>query len=134
MERGSKRAGRGKKLKKNPRRLFAMRLALALGFYDVDEMLDTCGTGQLNEWAAYYTLEPFGEPWKRSSLQAARTINTLYGIAAGLGGQKLKESDLIDDEAFVPRACSKQDATKEQRLRIRAIRSLDGFGVNNGHN
>ena len=49
-----------------------------------------------------------------------------------MGGKKLKESDLIDDDAFVPKVRPQKHETEEYRLRIRAIRSLDGFGFDNG--
>lgn len=42
------------------KRRFAFRLALALGFPDVDIMLDQMPAEMLSEWLAYYQLEPFG--------------------------------------------------------------------------
>lgn len=44
-----------------PTRRFAMRLALALGRCDVDEMLSELTAGQLTEWEAFFMLEPWGE-------------------------------------------------------------------------
>ena len=37
-----------------------MRLAVQLGYANPDAMLREMTTGQLNEWIAYYRLEPFG--------------------------------------------------------------------------
>jgi hypothetical protein len=75
---------------------------MSLGFYNVDEMLDSAPLKQLREWEAFYWLEPFGGDWSRTSLATARTINTLHMIASGMGGQKMADADLIDDDAFVP--------------------------------
>lgn len=42
------------------RRRFALRLALELGYANVDAMLDEITAQQFEEWIAYYQLEPFG--------------------------------------------------------------------------
>lgn len=42
------------------RRRFALRLALALGYANVDAMLREMTAQQFNEWIAYYQIEPFG--------------------------------------------------------------------------
>ena len=42
------------------RRRFALRLALQLGYVNVDEMLSQISFREMNEWIAYYQLEPFG--------------------------------------------------------------------------
>ena len=101
---------------------------MALGFYDVDGMLDSAPPKQLEEWEAFYWLEPFGEPWKRTSLNTSRTMNTLYSIAAGIsGGKELQDSDLIDDDAFVPkRDTGEPDRNIQQQCD--AADSLEGFG------
>lgn len=45
-----------------PNRLFAYRLALALGLWDVDAMLEKMSPETFLEWKAYEYLEPFGFP------------------------------------------------------------------------
>lgn len=42
------------------RRRFALRLALQLGYVNVDEMLSKISYREFIEWIAYYQLEPFG--------------------------------------------------------------------------
>ena len=42
------------------RRRFALRLALSLGWPNVDAMLREMSAKQFDEWMAYYQLEPFG--------------------------------------------------------------------------
>ena len=42
------------------RRRFALRLALELGYANVDAMLREMTAQQFTEWIAYYQLEPFG--------------------------------------------------------------------------
>lgn len=49
-----------------PRRRFLYRLALALGRHDVDELAAELTPDQLDEWAAYYQVEP----WDNRSLLA----------------------------------------------------------------
>lgn len=45
---------------KDRRRRFALRLALSLGWPNVDAMLREMTAEQFDEWIAYYQLEPFG--------------------------------------------------------------------------
>ena len=45
---------------KDRRRRFALRLALAMGWPNVDAMLREMTAEQFDEWLAYYQLEPFG--------------------------------------------------------------------------
>ena len=45
---------------KDRRRRFALRLALELGWPNVDAMLREMTAEQFDEWIAYYQLEPFG--------------------------------------------------------------------------
>lgn len=44
----------------NRRRRFALRLALQLGYVNVDEMLSQISYKEFIEWLAYYQIEPFG--------------------------------------------------------------------------
>ena len=43
-----------------PRRRFALRLALEMGWPNVDAMLREMTAEQFDEWIAFYQLEPFG--------------------------------------------------------------------------
>ncbi len=61
-----------------PERLFAFRLALALGEVNVDEMLRRMPAELLGEWMAYEELEPFGQ--RRGDLQAGIVASTLMNI------------------------------------------------------
>ena len=45
---------------REPRRRFALRLALEMGWPNVDAMLREMTAEQFDEWIAYYQLEPFG--------------------------------------------------------------------------
>ena len=42
------------------RRRFALRLALEMGYPNVDAMLREMTAEQFDEWIAYYQIEPFG--------------------------------------------------------------------------
>jgi hypothetical protein len=59
-------------------RLFAFRLALALGVWDVDAMLDDMPGDLLYEWLAYYQIDPFGN--ERGDLQSAMIVSALANI------------------------------------------------------
>lgn len=85
---------------------------MQLGWFNVDAMLETGGPQHLFEWREFAELEPWGDDWERSSLITARTINTLHGIAAKVGGEEINELDLIDDDAFVPK---RRDDTRTKR-------------------
>lgn len=56
----------------------AYRLALAMGRLDVDQMLDELTPHQWNMWRAYYDVEPFGDPWWRTSRMMA-LMSRLWG-------------------------------------------------------
>lgn len=118
--------GSGKKLAASPKRLACYRLALALGWFNVDAMLATGTPRQLAEWEEYYQLEPYGQDWSRSSIVAARTINTILAVAPTKNEQ---DKEFYDDDAFVPK---RKDDTK-QRAEIKAqcdaADSIEGFGV-----
>lgn len=45
---------------REPRRRFALRLALEMGWPNVDAMMREMTSEQFDEWIAYYQLEPFG--------------------------------------------------------------------------
>ncbi len=62
-------------------RLFAYRLALALGRADVDALLSELTWPQLREWIAYYELDPWGGP--RGDLQAGIIASTMANIHRG---------------------------------------------------
>lgn len=59
-------------------RLFAHRLALALGIPDVDGMLARMSARQFAEWEAYYAQEPWGE--LRADLRAGIVASTLANV------------------------------------------------------
>jgi len=57
-----------------PERRFYFRLALALGC-TVEELLDRITALELDEWLAYYNLEPWGE--ERADLRAGIISSTI---------------------------------------------------------
>lgn len=62
-------------------RLFAYRLALALGQPDVDAMLAGLTTRQFLGWQHYAAVEPFGE--ERADLRAGIISATIANVFAG---------------------------------------------------
>lgn len=51
--------------------MFLLRLALRAGEVDVDAMARKVSRRQLVEWMAFWTLEPWGDEWRRSGRLAA---------------------------------------------------------------
>jgi hypothetical protein len=80
--------GPGKKLKRNPRRLFAYRLAARAGILNVNGLLDSIRPEQMDEWLAYRRIEADPDERLRRIL-----ITGLMAIAAGVG-VKLSPEDL----------------------------------------
>ena len=118
--RHGRRGRRSKKLANRHQRRFAYKLALQLGWFNVDEMLATGSPTHLAEWQEFAALEPWGDDWERSSLITARLINSLMQIAAGFGGKELSEMDAIDDDAFVPKR-RLDTKTKRQQAQDKAL-------------
>lgn len=87
------RRGLAGKLKRQPVRVFAYRLALAMGRVDVDAMLDELTWPQLREWMAYYEIDPWGG--SRADLGAAIVASTM----ANIWGRKSKTYRVSD---FLP--------------------------------
>ena len=103
----------------------AYRLALALGWFNVDAMLATGSPRHLAEWNEYHELEPFGEPWKRASMMATRTINTIIALAPSDGKD---EKTYYDDDAFVPRREANEKHEQDIAAQCAAADSIEGFG------
>lgn len=64
-------------------RLFAHRLAIALGYADVSGLLDRLTHRQLLEWVAYFEREPWGEA--RADTRTAIVAATAYNMQRGRG-------------------------------------------------
>lgn len=58
--------------------MFAYRLAKELGVWDVNGMLRSMTMEQLEEWATYSILEPFGE--ERADLRAGVIASTIANV------------------------------------------------------
>ena len=101
-----------------------------MGELDVDATLAKMTPRQFAGWWQYYRLCPWGGDWHRSSLQTARTLNTLRAIAMSMGGSKTAEADLIEDDAFVPKWRDSSEDTVAQDIskQCEAADSIEGFG------
>lgn len=62
---------------RDPVRRFAYRLCLELGIWDVDALLETIPDWQLREWAAFFSMEPWGAEieFVRSGIIASTIVN-----------------------------------------------------------
>lgn len=92
-------------------------------------MLATGEPKHLQEWEEISELDPFGGEWDMMSIMLARLLNTLHGIAAGMGGGEVKEEDLIDDDAFVPKRRKPKPTGKTKVLHdsLAGLESMKGF-------
>ena len=70
-----------------------MRLALALGFPNPDDMLAGMSSKQFSEWMAYDTLEPFGEI--RADIRNAMLCAILVNINRGKNSKPAKLEDFM---------------------------------------
>jgi hypothetical protein len=55
--------------------LFAYRLALELGIWNVEEWKKELTVEQLRRWIAFYRVEPFGMHWRRTARLAVSVAN-----------------------------------------------------------
>lgn len=67
------------------------RLALQLGVWDVDALADSMTLDTFREWMAFYSVEPFGDEWRRTA--------RLASVVAAAAGAKV-EGEL--EEKFLP--------------------------------
>ena len=79
-----------------------MRLALELGWFNYEAMLQSGEPKHLERWKEFHSEEPFGKPWHQMSAGSAAIVNEIRIIAAGLGGVKLKDKDFVKEDGFVP--------------------------------
>lgn len=80
---------------------FAYRVALKLGWYDVDRMLESADPRQLEKWYYYFDQEPFGDEWDRTSLIATEITNNFIMLLSAFSEDRSKVQYLKPDH-FVP--------------------------------
>lgn len=91
-----------------------MRLAVACGRHDVDGMLEDMSPQELDEWLAYYTVEPFG-----AEHLAGVVANAASAVCHALGAKVTPWMILGKEE-------SQQELTPNQAAAF--------FRASNGHN
>ena len=69
---------------------------------DVDGMLESMTPQQMDEWIAYYRIEPFGDEWLQAGTIAAVMYNVVASVGAAMGGKSLKDKDMRDPDDFIP--------------------------------
>lgn len=80
---------------------FAYRVALALGYFNVEQMLEEAPPQQLEKWFYYYMKEPFGDEWDRASLIATEiTNNFMLLLSAFKEGNE--QPPYLERDHFVP--------------------------------
>jgi len=92
-------------------------------------MLAGAPAGMLDRWREYSQRHAFGEEWLQTSIIATSIVNAIKQVAAGMGGVKLKESDLLEPDALMPKPDNKPRPTRKQTLQElqRAARMMTGF-------
>lgn len=89
------------------------RLALALG-RTVSEIEDSLGSGELNEWKAYYRIEPFGQ--ERDNLHAAN----ICAVIANYSG-KLRTAKKVEEFMFQHPEIKRRRETNRTLSMMKAI-------------
>lgn len=64
-------------------------------------MLDELTPEQLDEWIAYYRIEPFGEPWRQAALIAAEAHNAGVTAIAPHLGRKIRPTDMAQPDDYL---------------------------------
>jgi len=90
-------------------RRFAYRLALRLGWADVDAMLASMSAAQFVEWRAYASLEPFDE--ERADLRAAIVAATI----ANVHRDPKRHPTPVGVDVFMPRFDRRPSQTWQQQ-------------------
>ena len=80
------------------RRRFALRLALELGWPNVDAMLREMTSQQFDEWLAFYQLEPFGITAEDAEWAHWKAIYTSAHIPKGKRMPKPEKFLLFSDQ------------------------------------
>lgn len=65
-------------MRRSPTLLFVMRLALQLGRADFRELAHELTLEDLAMWEAYWSIEPFGDDWRRTSRQTI-VLGNVFG-------------------------------------------------------
>lgn len=93
-----------------------MRLALALGRANVDEMLRELSAAQFSEWFAFYSLEPWG------FMEENRRMSVLASTVANVAGKTLRKPASLAD--FMP--AEPQTPQQQQRALVAKARAIFG--------
>jgi hypothetical protein len=86
-----------------------LRLALACGRLDVENLLDEITPAQMDEWIAYAMVEPLPDPWRQTGLLAAILMNA---------SQAPTETRVWQAEDFVPAAVKTQNTLRPDKLPV----------------
>lgn len=81
--------------------MFLFRLALALGYASVDALANELMPEEVDEWLAYYWLEPWGDEVRMAAMQTAATMNAVPGILYGRAGKRVPPQALINEEDMI---------------------------------
>ena len=80
------------------RRRFALRLALELGYANVDAMLREMTAQQFTEWIAYYQLEPFGTLMQDTEWATWKALYANAHLQKGKSSMKTKKFLLFGEK------------------------------------
>ena len=98
-----------------------------MGVIDVDRMLESMTPQQMDEWLAYYQVEPFGDEWLQAGTIAAVVYNVVASVGSAMGGKSLKEKDMRDPDDFIPTDKPKRRRASTPAEQMAVIASTMGF-------
>lgn len=81
--------------------MFLFRLALALGYASPDRLANELMPEEVDEWLAYYWLEPFGDEVRSAAMQTAATINAVPQILYGRAGKRVPQAAMISEDQIL---------------------------------
>lgn len=90
---------------KRPGRKFALELALALGFANVDGMLAGMSSSQFTEWEAFFSISPYGT--RAETLRAGLVAATVANFSPASKKHDFSPAD------FLPRQPEKKSLAKK---------------------
>lgn len=102
--------------------MFAYRLALSLGIWNVEEWLNRVSSEQLAGWMAYYNLEPWGE--NRADLRNGVLISSINHMLVGEKSEAKPEQFVLKFGKSKKKPKQKAQSAKEQMENFAAIMEI----------
>jgi hypothetical protein len=91
------------------------------------ELLADLEPWEWDYWCLSEKLDPNGGLTELASLIASQIMNSINGVAAGFGGQELKEEQMLPLDAFVPGRKHRDYAGEQFKKSVKSLEGLRGL-------